>query len=58
MTALLLAALFYLLLKVYADQVHWTKAIAHAALNAYGVGIILHVAIGRRWPFTASARPS
>jgi hypothetical protein len=54
--ALLLAAVLYLLLQVYADRVHFTKAtaedwIAHAALNAYSVGIILHVAIGRRWPF-------
>ena len=27
--------------------------VAHAALNALGLAIILHVAIGRRWPFTA-----
>jgi hypothetical protein len=28
--------------------------VAHTGLNAIGVGIILHVAIGRRWPFAAA----
>ena len=51
-----LAVPLYLLLRDYADTVDWTRAgaeewIGHAGLNAIGVGIILHVAIGRRWPF-------
>ena len=25
--------------------------VAHAGLNAIGAGVILHVAIGKRWPF-------
>jgi len=29
--------------------------VTHASLDAIGVGVILHVAIGRRWPF---ARPA
>ena len=35
--------------------------VAHVGLNAIGVSIILHVAIGRRWPFAqglAAARPA
>jgi hypothetical protein len=43
-------------LGAYADTVTWTRGsaddwVTHASLNAIGVGIILHVAIGRRWPF-------
>jgi hypothetical protein len=41
---------------VPATTVRWTRAepdewIAFAGLNALGAGVILHVAIGRRWPF-------
>lgn len=40
----------------YAGTVAWTRGtpddwVTHASLNALGVGVILHVAIGRRWPF-------
>ena len=46
--------------RVYAHGVGWTRAepaewIAYAGLNAIGAGVILHVAIGRRWPFAAPA---
>jgi hypothetical protein len=55
-TAVLLAVVLYLLLLWYADSLAFTKAtpedwVAHVALNAISIGIILHVAIGRRWPF-------
>jgi hypothetical protein len=51
------AAALYVGLKVYAQVVGWTRAepeewIAYAGLNAIGAGVILHVAIGRRWPFS------
>jgi hypothetical protein len=29
--------------------------VAYAGLNAIGAGVILHVAVGRRWPFAAEA---
>jgi len=29
--------------------------VTHASLNAIGVAVILHVAVGRRWPLTAAA---
>jgi hypothetical protein len=46
----------YLALHRYADGLAWSKAepdewVAHVGLDAVGVGVILHVAIGRRWPF-------
>jgi hypothetical protein len=52
----ILAAALYVGLKVYAQVVGWTRAepeewIAYAGLNAIGAGVLLHVAIGRRWPF-------
>jgi hypothetical protein len=54
-TAVLSAAL-YAALAAYAAGVAWTRAeaadwVAHAGLNAIGAGVILHVAIGKRWPF-------
>ena len=54
------AALLYISLRAYAHAVGWTRAepdewIAYAGLNAIGAGVILHVAIGRRWPFVKSA---
>jgi hypothetical protein len=54
--ALASAALLDVALRAYAGTVAWTRAsadewVTHATLNAIGVGIILHVAIGRRWPF-------
>lgn len=50
------AALLYVGLRGYAEAVGWTRAepeewIAYAGLNAIGAGVILHVAIGHRWPF-------
>ena len=49
------AALLYLGLEALAHAAHWTRAepeewTAYVALNAIGAGVILHVAIGRRWP--------
>ena len=43
-------------LRWYAGTVGWTRGtpddwVTHASLNAIGVGVILHVRIGRRWPF-------
>jgi hypothetical protein len=54
------AVVLDLALGAYADTVDWIRGtpddwVIHASLNAIGVGIILHVAIGRRWPF---ARPT
>jgi hypothetical protein len=56
----LLTALLYLLLKALADGVDWAKGepadwVAYVGLNGIGIGVILHVAIGKRWPF---GRPS
>ena len=53
---LLLSAAAYVGLTAYAHTVDWTRStpvqwVAHAAANGLGAGIILHVAIGRRWPF-------
>jgi hypothetical protein len=54
-TALLALAL-YLLLTAYANGLEWTRTepedwVAYVGLNAIGLGVILHVAVGRRWPF-------
>lgn len=51
-----LGALLYAALQALAHAVGWTRAepedwTAYAGLNAMGAGVILHVAIGRRWPF-------
>jgi hypothetical protein len=48
--------LLYVGLRAYAYAVGWTRAepeewIAYAGLNAIGAGVILHVAIGHRFPF-------
>jgi hypothetical protein len=53
-----IAALLYVGLQALAHAADWTRAepeewTAYAALNALGAGVILHVAIGRRWPFAA-----
>jgi hypothetical protein len=55
-----LAALAYVVLTAYANGLHWTTAapedwVSYVCLNALGAGVILHVAIGRRWPFAATA---
>lgn len=52
----LLSALLYAGLRALAYGAGWTRAepdawTAYAGLNAIGAGVILHVAIGRRWPF-------
>ncbi|HUA44574.1 MAG TPA: hypothetical protein VMA77_05065 [Solirubrobacteraceae bacterium] len=49
-------AVLYVGLRAYAGTTDFTHAgpqdwVAYAALNAIGAGVILHVAIGRRWPF-------
>jgi hypothetical protein len=51
-------AVLYVALRAYAHAVGFAEAtpeawVAYAGLNAIGVGVILHVAIGRRWPFAA-----
>jgi hypothetical protein len=48
-------------LATYADAVHWARAspddwITTAALSFIGAGIILHVGIGLRWPFTLKTK--
>jgi hypothetical protein len=53
---LALAAVLYAPVNAYADHLHWTTAhpiewVAHVMLNAMALSVILHVAIGRRWPF-------
>ena len=53
---LLVATGMYAALTAYADGRHWTEPssqewVGHAALNAVALSVILHVAIGRRWPF-------
>jgi hypothetical protein len=50
------AALLYVGLRAYTDAIDWARGepdewIAYAGLNAIGAGVILHVAIGHRWPF-------
>jgi hypothetical protein len=55
----LLGAGLYGALTALAHQAHWSSAtpdewVAYAGLNAIGLGVILHVAIGRRWPFAAA----
>jgi hypothetical protein len=52
----LLSALLYAGLEWLARGARWNRAepeewTAYATLNAIGLGVILHVAIGRRWPF-------
>jgi hypothetical protein len=54
-----LAALLYAGLQGLAHAAAWTRAqpeawTAYAGLNAIGVAVIMHVAIGRRWPFGAT----
>jgi len=55
------SGVLYLLLAAYADSVNWTKAkaeewVSYVGLNAIGAGVILHVAVGRRWPFSQEAK--
>jgi hypothetical protein len=53
------AVLLYGGLQALAHSAHWTRAApeewtAYAGLNAIGAAVILHVAVGRRWPFAPS----
>lgn len=55
-TVALGAAALYAALTAIAHQARWTTAtpeewVTYAGLNAIGLGVILHVGIGRRWPF-------
>lgn len=55
-TVALVAAALYAALTAIAHQARWTTAtpeewVTYAGLNAIGLGVILHVGIGRRWPF-------
>jgi hypothetical protein len=61
-TVALAAAALYAALTAIAHQARWTTAtpeewVTYAGLNAIGLGVILHVGIGRRWPF-APAPPA
>jgi hypothetical protein len=60
---LVLAAVLYAAINAYADHLHWTAAgpiewVAHVTLNAIALSVILHVAIGRRWPFGGQQKPA
>lgn len=53
---LVVATALYTLLTAYVGTLDRTEPtgaqwVGHTALNAIGVSIILHVAVGRRWPF-------
>jgi hypothetical protein len=56
--ALVLAAALFGVLWVLASAfgVEHDDWIAHAALNAIAASIILHVGVGRRWPFDRTTR--
>ena len=61
-TVALTAAALYAALTAIAHQARWTTAtpeewVTYAGLNAIGLGVILHVGIGRRWPFAAASEP-
>jgi hypothetical protein len=58
LTALMAAALFSVAGLLHLDRVSADDWVAHASLNALATSVILHVAIGRRWPFLpAGGRP-
>lgn len=55
------AGLMYWALSSYASTVAWGRShpedwVAHCALNAVAMGVILHVAIWRRWPVIIDLR--
>lgn len=57
------AALLYVVLRAYAGQIDFRRAtaddwIALAALNFLGLGVVLHVAVWRRWPVVADGGSS
>ncbi|GIG91990.1 hypothetical protein [Plantactinospora endophytica] len=56
----LVAAVLYAALSSYATQIHWRRASADAwvalsALNFLALGVVLHVAVWRRWPVVPGA---
>jgi hypothetical protein len=59
LVVLVIAAVLYTALTLIANSLTWTDTldpqewVGHVALNALAVSVILHVAIGRRWPFQA-----
>jgi hypothetical protein len=58
-TVTIVAAALYAGLTVIAHKALWTTAtpeewVTYACLNAIGLGVILHVGIGRRWPFASA----
>jgi hypothetical protein len=58
---LVLSAILYASVNAYADHLRWTVArpiewVAHVMLNAIALSVILHVAIGQRWPFRQQQR--
>jgi hypothetical protein len=58
-----LSAALELGLQAYAGGVTFVRGsadewVAHAALNAIGVSVILHVGVGRRWPFNRGGEPT
>jgi hypothetical protein len=60
---LALTAALFTLLGTYAGALSWSRAtgdewVAHASLNAIGIAVVLHVAIGKRWPLPAEPEPS
>jgi hypothetical protein len=60
---LALTVLLAAVLGWYAGTLAFTRStgeewVAHAGLNAIGLAVILHVAIGRRWPFPAYPQPA
>jgi hypothetical protein len=57
------ATTLYAALSAIADSARWTmdkpdEWVAFACLNAIGLGVILHVAVGRRWPFATTRKGS
>lgn len=61
-TVAIVAAALYAALTAIAHQARWTTAtpeewVTYGALNAIGLGVILHVGIGRRWPFATGPEP-
>jgi hypothetical protein len=62
-STLIVATVLYTLLTVYANSLGLTEPtsqewVGHTALNAFALSIILHVAVGRRWPFGDNTSPS
>jgi hypothetical protein len=58
----LLAALLYAVLSAYAGQLQWRRAnpdawVALSALNYLALGVVLHVAVWRRWPVVLAMGP-